>query len=100
MISQITFIIISVIAAVLIKQLSKRRSKGIIFFLKYSIMLTTMAQFYSIFLYGSDIKGAPASILFFENVIVNNLNLPGNIQFVALPIFLYLAFFCHPKHKK
>lgn len=99
MISQVTFIAISVITVVLIRKLSQQRSQGITFFLKYLIMLTAVGQFYSVFLYGSDIKGAPVSILFFENVIVNNLNLPGNIQFVALPTFLYLAFFCHPKHK-
>ena len=99
MISHLIFIAISVIIVVLIKKLSKQRSQGVIFFLKYLIMLTAVGQFYSIFLYGGDIKGYPASILFFESVIVNGLNLPGNIQFLALPACLYLAFFCHPKHK-
>tara|TARA_Y100001956_G_C4088285_1_gene171719 strand:+ start:504 stop:812 length:309 start_codon:yes stop_codon:yes gene_type:complete len=100
MISQVTFIAVSIITVFVIKKLSQQRSQGVIFFLKYLIMLTAGGQFYSIFLYGGDIKGAPVSILFFENAIVNSLSLPGNIQFVALPTFLYLAFFCHPKHKK
>lgn len=99
MINQVAFIAISVITVVLIKKLSKQRSQGIIFVLKYLIMLAAGGQFYSIYLYGGDIKGYPASILFFENIIVNSLNLPGNIQLVALPVCLYLAFFCHPKHK-
>lgn len=98
MISQVIFIVISVITVVLIRKLSQQRSQGIVFFLKYLIMLTALGQFYSIFFYGGEIKGAPVSILFFENAIVDSLNLPGNIQFVALPTFLYLAYFCHPKH--
>ncbi|MFM2588158.1 hypothetical protein [Vibrio sp. TBV020] len=101
MIANITFITFSIVWVFFLKKFNNVRSERMIFVFKYLLMAISGAQFFSVFIYGGKTKGGyPAEeILFFQDLLVTQLQLPGYIQFFALAIFLFICFFCHPKHK-
>ncbi len=100
MIENILFILFSLFFAMLLRKVAKVKSNKSIFLLNYLLMFIVGAQYYSIFLYGSTVKGEyPARIFLGEDFFVRILNLPSNIQWVGLIMVLFLAFFCHPIRK-
>jgi len=101
MIANFIFIGFSVIWVSLLKKFNNIRSEKVVFYFKYLLMLVTGGQYYSVFIYGGKTKGGyPAEeIFFFQDLLVSQLQLPGDIQFFALTIFIYICFCCHPKHK-
>jgi hypothetical protein len=44
--------------------------------------------------------GVDGRIFFFEDFLVESLDLPNSVQFFALAFVIYLAFFCHPKQEQ
>ena len=101
MIAETIFVIISILLVSGLKRINQVRSDRYIFAFKYIIMAMVGYQYYSIFIYGGVTKGGYAAedILFFQDILVSQLQLPGYIQFFALAICLYICLFCHPKHK-
>lgn len=101
MIENIAFIILSIIWVIILRTINTNHSEKLVFALKYILMIITGYQYYSIFAYGGPVKGGytAENILLFQDILVNTLQLPSYIQFFALAIFLFVCFFCHPKHK-
>ena len=102
MIEEIAFIILSIIWVIVLRTINSRRSEKLVFALKYILMIVTGYQYYSIFVYGGQIKGGYTAedILLFQDFLVKRLQLPSDIQFFAFAICLFVCFFCHPKHQK
>lgn len=102
MIEKIAFIILSIIWVIVLRTINSRRSEKLVFALKYILMIVTGYQYYSIFVYGGQIKGGYTAedILLFQDFLVKRLQLPSDIQFFAFAICLFVCFFCHPKHQK
>ncbi|HGU9700386.1 TPA: hypothetical protein ACNFL6_003570 [Vibrio cholerae] len=101
MIESIAFIILSIIWIIVLRTINTNRSEKLVFALKYILMIITGYQYYSIFVYGGKIKGGYTAedIFLFQDFLVKALQLPSYIQFFAFAIFLFVCFFCHPKHK-
>ena len=102
MIEKIAFIILSIIWVIVLRTINSRRSEKLVFALKYILMIVTGYQYYSIFVYGGQIKGGYTAedILLFQDFLVKRLQLPSDIQFFAFAICLFVCFFCHPKRQK
>lgn len=102
MIENYIFVLASIVFVYFLKRFNASPSEKIVFFFKYILMLLSAGQYMSIFFYGGKVKGGydAGDILFFNDKIVDALQLPGYIQFFALAIALYLCVFCHPKHRK
>lgn len=102
MIANIVFIILSIICVLILRAINTTPSKNLVFTFKYTLMIITGYQYYTIFIYGGQTKGgyAAENILFFQDFLVTALKLPSYIQFFSFAIFLFICFFCHPKHKK
>ncbi|OOE43171.1 hypothetical protein BZG06_11575 [Salinivibrio kushneri] len=102
MIEKSIFVLTSIVFVYFLKRFNASPSEKIVFFSKYALMLISAGQYMSIFFYGGKVKrgyGA-GDILFFNDTIVDALQLPDYIQFFALAVALYLCVFCHPKHRK
>lgn len=102
MIEKYIFVLTSIVFVYLLKKFNASPSEKIVFFSKYALMLISAGQYMSIFFYGGKVKGGygAGDILFFNDTIVDTLQLPGYIQFFALAVGLYLCGFCHPKHRR
>lgn len=102
MIEKYIFVLTSIVFVYFLKKFNASPSEKIVFFSKYALMLLSAGQYMSIFFYGGKVTGGydAGDILFFNDTIVDTLQLPGYIQFFALAVALYLCVFCHPNHKK
>ncbi len=101
MIENVIFIVFSIGWTVILRTISVNRSEKLVFAFKYILMIITGYQYYSIFIYGGPTKGGYTAehIPLFQDFLVSKLQLPSYIQFFSLAIFLFVCFFCHPKHK-
>ncbi len=85
MMVNIIFILFSLFAAWSLRKIARAKSNKYIFLLKYLLLFIVGAQYYSIFLYGSVVKGGyPARIFLGENFFVRTFNLPSDIQWAIL----------------
>lgn len=101
MIEIILFIAISASLGYSLRVWSKKRSKRCLYIFKHIVLFVVGVQYYSIFSYSMPVKGGvDGRILFFEDFLVESLDLPNSVQFFALAFVIYLAFFCHPKREQ
>lgn len=101
MIEHVIFIIVSIIWVTALRAINSTRSEKVVFVFKYILMIITAYQYYSIFIYGGTTQGGyPAEEIFlFEDFLVRTFQFPSYIQPFSFVIFIFVCFFCHPKHK-
>lgn len=101
MTEHVIFIIVSIIWVIALSAISSTRSGKIIFVFKYILMIITVYQYYSIFIYGGTTKGGyqAEEILLFENLLVRTFQFPSYIQPFSFFIFIFVCFFVIPNKK-
>ena len=99
MIELTLFTVISTILTFSLRVFAKRQTKGIIYFLKWVITMLFSLQFYTIFLFGTKIHNMPGRVFFFNNEVVEWLQLPNtSIQLLSFVFCLVNVVFCLPKY--
>ncbi len=98
--TEIYLFILSLIGLVfLLKIITNKESKGVVYFIKCILTLFYVVQLYSIFQYGGEIKGATVKIIFFGDFFINYLHLPNDmIQWLSLVACIYVAACCRPRY--
>lgn len=101
MTEHVIFIIVSIIWVIALRAINSTRSGKVIFVFKYILMIITVYQYYSVFIFGGTTKGGyqAEEILLFENLLVRTFQFPSYIQPFSFFIFIFVCFFCHPKQK-